>query len=200
MGPAQKGGVAGKHFVEHRARAVPVAGRGDGPSRGLFGGHVGARAQDVWQQALVQPRGPQVGGKPEVKNHETALPGHQHVRGFQVAVELARLMEDGDPLGQLQESDPQPGQGSRREAESAMKWDAVARPRSASGRRVRCRRWHPGLFRDRPVTMGWAVRGTQSSPGPGLADRSPIAQSARKSTPSMSSMVKNQIGPSVASS
>ena len=62
----------------------------------------------------MQPRRPQVGGEPEVKNHEPALPGHQHVRGFQVAVELARLMENGDPLGQLQEGDSQPGQDSRR--------------------------------------------------------------------------------------
>jgi hypothetical protein len=57
---------------------------------------------------------PQVGGNAEVKDHHTALPGHQHVRRFQVAMELARLMEDGNPLGKLQEGDPQPGQDGRR--------------------------------------------------------------------------------------
>ena len=62
----------------------------------------------------MDPPCPEVGGKSKVKNHETALPGHQHVRGFQVAVELARLMEDGNPVGQLQEGEPQPGQDSRR--------------------------------------------------------------------------------------
>ena len=106
--------MAGEHLVEHRAEAVPVAGRGDGQSGRLLRGHVGAAAEHVGHQALVHPRGPQVGREPEVKNHETALPGHQHVRGIQVAVELARLMENGDPLGQWQEGDSQPGQHSRR--------------------------------------------------------------------------------------
>ena len=62
----------------------------------------------------MQPRRLQVGGEPEVEDHEPALAGHQHVRGFQVAVELARLMEEGDPFGQLPQGDPQPGQGGRR--------------------------------------------------------------------------------------
>ena len=86
----------------------------------------------------MQARGPQVGGEPKVKNHESALPGHQHVRGFQVAVELARLMEYGDSLGQLHEGDPQPGQDSRRQAESAMRLTSVARsdPFQVEGLRV----------------------------------------------------------------
>ena len=78
-------------------------------------------------QALVQPRRPQLGGEPEVEDHDPALPGHQHVRGFQVAVELARLVEGGDPLGQLPQGDPQPGQGLRRQAESADGFEAGSR-------------------------------------------------------------------------
>ena len=64
----------------------------------------------------MQPRPPELGGQAEVQEHDATLPGHEHVGGLDVAVELARRVERRDPLGELPQGPPQPTQLERRQA------------------------------------------------------------------------------------
>ena len=49
-----------------------------------------------------------LGGEAEIEQHDPAVSSHDHVRGLDVAVQLARRMQRRDPLGQLPQRRAEP--------------------------------------------------------------------------------------------
>ena len=137
----------GQDFVEHDADAVPIARRRDREPGRLLRGHVRQRADDLPVQAPVQARTLQVRSQPEIEQDDTALAGHQDVRGLDVPMQLPGLVERIDALGQLPEGiaeaglietdrslgrEASPGQPRRRPLPRPEEWP------SAGPRRARC--------------------------------------------------------------
>ena len=152
-GRSEERSAAGERLVEHRADAVPVAGRGDWPFGRLLRGHVGGGAKHLRRRALVQPRRPQLGGQAQVQDHRATLPGHHHIRGLQVPMEPARLVEEHNSLGQLPQGGSQSNQGGRGEGHSRPRFRGGHRPVSRPVRGL----GFPGEFRGRkpsPVKGG----------------------------------------------
>ena len=141
---AQEWQPARQGLEEHHPHAVPVARRRDRWVGRLLGGHVCRRSDEMLFRAAVLTVLILLGGEAEIEQHDPAVSGHDHVRRLDVAVQLARRMQCGDPLGQLPQRRAKPA--------------ALAR-------------W---------LSVGFDI--------------------ARKSTPSSSSIVRNQFCPSQISS
>ena len=95
---------ADERLVEHDADAVPVAGGRRPLVEGLLRRHV-ARGADhlaALLQVLVDDAG-ELRRHAEVEEHHAALGGHAHVRGLDVAMQLARRVERAHPLDELNE-------------------------------------------------------------------------------------------------
>ncbi len=54
--------------------------------------------------ALMHSRGAQLGRQPEIKQNHAAAPRDEDVAGLDISVKLARSVQTGDALGELQES------------------------------------------------------------------------------------------------
>ena len=88
---------SGQRLIQHHSDAIPIAGFRDGRLRSLFGSHVIRRAR---QQRLVQLR-LNVFDQAEVKNDNAAVAVHEDVRRFDVAMQLAHLVQAIDTFGEL---------------------------------------------------------------------------------------------------
>ena len=67
----------------------------------MLGGHVCRRSDEMLFRAAVLTVLTLLGGEAEIEQHDPTVSGHNHVRGLDVAVQLARRMQCSDPLGQL---------------------------------------------------------------------------------------------------
>ena len=190
-GPAQERRAAGERLVEHRADAVPVAGRRDGQSGRLLRRHVGDGAEDCGTELWCSPDGPSSAASPKSRITTRPCRVTSTFEGFRSRWSLPASWRTATPSASCLRAvrnrarpageRPDPRRGARR-----------ARPDSRRVRGVRCRRRHPWPDAS---TAGerWADGpGPRSSPGP-AGDRCPIGRKLRKSTPSTSSMVKNQL-------
>ena len=97
---AWNGRLAGEQFVEDRAQAVDVGGRGDfrPAARRLFGGHVARRAGDHAGGRHVGAVGKHL-RQPEIGHVGLAVGVQQDVRGLQVAVDDPLLVQMFDRAG-----------------------------------------------------------------------------------------------------
>ena len=108
-------------------------------------------------------------------------------------------MEDGDPLGQLPQGDRNRARAAGDRPIPVEVWARGPAVRRARAPRARRRRWHPSV--DLGTPMRWPGGPVTSVVSGTAAGRSaPDRTKVRKSTPSTSSMVKNQLDPSAVSS
>ncbi len=94
--------MADQRFVEHDADAIPIAGGREGFPQGLLGGHVAGRADDRAVRIDGSSQRPtQILGHTEIEQNHAALGRDQHVRGLDVAMQLAPRVQGLQPLYEL---------------------------------------------------------------------------------------------------
>ena len=153
-----------------------------------------------------------LGDQAEVEQHDPALARHDHVRRLDVAVQLAGRVERRDPLGELPQGRAEPGRSARRhrppcgeagpEGTGARGIGLGPPSRSGGARAVVSGRSrpprpsvHPRSPRRWPGGLQW-IRALRRADSTGVSSRT----YRRKSTPSSSSIVRNQFWPSQISS
>ena len=125
---------AGQGLVEHDADAVPVAGRRDGPARPPAPAPCRrpCRRRASLGALVRRPAGSSSAARPKSRSTTRPRRRHQDVGRLDVAVQLARVVQRREPLGELPQRRPQAnGLGSLQPADRVGA-SRAAQPRAAA--------------------------------------------------------------------